>query len=70
MFPIVKETKKTQYLVIVKGADQPKKRHESYGEAKKEAQRLTKVTWKPTYVLQILKKYELEVTETVYKNVV
>ena len=54
---------------MVKGGDAPQRRHESYWEAKKEAQRLTKKTCKPSYVLQILKKYEIEVMETWYKNV-
>jgi hypothetical protein len=38
-------------------------------EAKQEAIRLAKVTGKKTYLLQVLKKYETEVTEVSYKHV-
>ena len=54
---------------MVEGAQAPKRFHKSYKEAKNESIRLNKVTWKPTYLLQVMKKYETEVTETTYKHV-
>lgn len=54
---------------MVVWAEVPKRSHKKLWEAKIEAQRLAKVTGKPTYVLQVLKKYESEVTEVSYKNV-
>ena len=69
MFPLFKKHKKTQWLVMVEWAEAPKVRHDSYKEARDEALRLCKVTGKPTYLLQILKKYDTEVTEISYKNV-
>lgn len=70
MFPLFKGHKKTKYYVMVIWADAPKISHKNLSDAKIEAQRLAKVTWKPTLVLQCLKKYELEVTEVSYKNVI
>ncbi len=70
MFPIVKEIKKTKYLVMVLGADQPTRYHESYEGAKKEAQRLCRLTWKRTEIYQVLIWYDHEITETVYKNII
>lgn len=68
MFPIFKKHEKTQYLCMVEGGGAPKFMHSSYKEAKDEAIRLTKHTGKPTYLLQVLKKYDTEVTEVTYKH--
>ena len=68
-FPIFKWHKKTEYLCMVEWAEAPKRFHKSYKEAKNESIRLNKVTWKPTYLLQVMKKYETEVTEVSYKHV-
>lgn len=55
---------------MVVWADVPKRSHKKLSDAKIEAQRLAKLTGKPTLVLQCLKKYETEVTEVSYKNVI
>lgn len=68
MFPTFKGHKKTKYLVMVEWANAPKVRHEKMWEAKIEAIRLAKETGKPTFLLQVLKKYDMEVTEISYKN--
>ncbi len=68
MYPIFKWHKKTKFYCMVIWSEVPKRSHKKLWEAKIEAQRLAKVTGKPTYVLQVLKKYESEVTEVSYKN--
>lgn len=55
---------------MVEWASAPKVRHEKMWDAKLEAIRLAKETGKPTFLLQVLKKYESEVTEISYKNVI
>lgn len=70
MFPTHKWYILTTYLVMVEWASAPSHHHKKMGEAKKEAIRLAKKTGKPTYLLQTLKKYDTEVTETSYKNVI
>ena len=68
MFPIFKWHTLTTYLVMVEGTQAPKRHHKSYWDAKDEAIRLCNDTGKPTYLLQVLKKYDTEMTELTYKN--
>ena len=68
MYPIEKWHAQTTYLCMVEWKPAPKRFHKSYKEAKNEAIRLTKLTWKPTYLLQVMKKYDTEVTEISYKH--
>ena len=67
-FPIFKGHKKTKFYVMVVWADAPKRSHKKLSDAKIEAQRLAKLTGKPTLVLQCLKKYETGVSEVSYKK--
>lgn len=70
MFPTHKWHLKTKYLVMVEWGDPQTVEHSKMAKAKNEAIRLAKKTGKPTYLLQVLKKYDTEVTEISYKNVI
>lgn len=54
---------------MVEWASAPSVHHKWMAEAKTEAIRMAKKTGKSTYLLQVLKKYDTEVTETSYLNV-
>lgn len=47
------------YMVYVTGAETPKRIHNTFNDANIEAKRLCKKTGQPTYILQAIKKIEL-----------
>lgn len=49
------------YVIIVKGKWAPKEFHTDLIEARKEAMRLCKLEWRPTYIASIEEWYETSV---------
>lgn len=68
-YPVQKPDHITTWMVLVQDRNTPKRHHTSYKDAKDEAQRLARFTGKPTFLLQVVKKYEMDLTEVSHKNV-